>query len=181
MYAPMNVYPDVNRPAASAVHASTPAARESVSPRWTGGLLAVGALITAVGTFLPFEKIIAFHHAVPVATVTFTGVGAKSATGLPISGLEAGNGGKLILGLAVLCAGALVLAIATLGAPAGDAKTLNASTESGWAAHALARTGCHLVTAGAGVALVAALLAVGLRRVVADRCGYETCADVADC
>jgi hypothetical protein len=181
MYAPMNVYPDVNRRAASAVHASTPAARESVSPRWTGGLLAVGALITAVGTFLPFEKIIAFHHAVPVATVTFTGVGAKSATGLPISGLEGGNGGKLILGLAVLCAGALVLAIATLGAPAGDAKTLNASTGPDGPptrSPGPAATSSPRVPGSPSSRRCSRSACAG---VVADRCGYETCADVVDC
>jgi hypothetical protein len=183
----MTSYPDVNR--AAAVATPAPARpRAKSAPAWTGALLAAGAIITATGTFLPFEKIIAFHHGAVVATVTFTGLGSKSATGLPVNGLEAASGGRIILGLSILglaagvavlagrsrlgvtvlglvaSAVALVLGIATIGAPASDARTLNTDAATGWVAHALAKTGCYVVTTGAAVAVVAALLAIGLAR-----------------
>jgi hypothetical protein len=160
----------------------------TAAPAWTGAVLVGGAIVTAVGTLLPFEKIIAFHHGAVVATVTFSGLGSKSVTGLPVNGLEAANGGRIILGLSLLAlvagvavlagkarpavgvfglavsAAALVLGIATLGAPDGDAKTLNTDAAPGWVAHALAGSGCYIVTAGAAAALVAALLVVCLGR-----------------
>jgi len=183
----MTLTPDVNYPAQ---HAAVPAARPAgpkVSAPWTGALMALGALVAAVGTFLPFEKIVAFRGHAAVATATFTGLGSKSTTGLPITGLKAGNGGMIILAgsfvavvcglvvlanhgrvwarvvglLAVLVAGALCLA--TFGAANDDQKKLTAAAAPGWSAHALVKLGVDVAAIGLGVALLGAILALFVR------------------
>jgi hypothetical protein len=186
----MTLTPDVNNPAQPALQATqpAPAAGRKVSAPWTGALVALGALVAAVGTFLPFEKIVAFHGQSAVATATFTGLGSKSTTGLPINGLKAGNGGMIILVasvVAVVCGlimvanhGRLwarivglvalvvagVLCMATFGAASDDQKKLNASADPGWSAHALVKLGVDIAAVGLGVAVVGAILAFFVRR-----------------
>lgn len=184
----MTLTPDVNNPAQQVAPQVARPAGPKVSAPWTGALMALGALVGAVGTFLPFEKIVVFHGHAAVATASFTGLGSKSTTGLPITGLTAGNGGMIILGasivamvcglvvlanhgrvwarivglIAVLVAGALSLA--TFGAAGDDQKKLNASADPGWSAHALVRLGVDVAAIGLGVALLGAILALFLRR-----------------
>lgn len=183
----MTLTPDVNNPAQAAPQVSQ-SAGPKVSAPWTGALMALGALVAAVGTFLPFEKIVAFHGHAAVATATFTGLGSKSTTGLPINGLKAGNGGMIILVasivgvicglvvlanhgrvwarivglLAIVVAGTLCLA--TFGAATDDQDKLNASAQPGWSAHALVKLGVDVAAIGLGVALLGAILALFVRR-----------------
>lgn len=186
----MTFSPEVN-PVQSAQPAwapPQPTVGRKVSAPWTGALLALGAIAAAVATFLPFEKIIVFRGAAVAATVTFTGTGSKSATGLPINGLKAGNGGMIILvasvvalvcGLVVLLgkgrlwagivgliavAAAGVLTLATFGAAHDDQKKLNAHAIAGVSAHALTKFGPVLAAVGLGVAALGALLAIIVRR-----------------
>jgi hypothetical protein len=150
--------------------------------------MGLGALAAAVSTFLPFEKIIIFHHTAAMATATFTGLGSKSATGVAINGLKPGNGGMIILVsaiVAIVCAvvvlagkgrlwagivglvAALVggaLAIATFGAAHDDQKKLNTGAQPGWLARAITKLGPDIAAIGLGLALVGAILAICVRR-----------------
>jgi hypothetical protein len=188
----MTLSPELNDPAQqqlppAQVPAPTPAGRK-VSTPWTGALMALGALVAAISTFLPFEKIVIFRQGVPAATATFTGLGSKSTTGLPINGLKPGNGGMIILAAAIvalvcavvvlagkgrlwasivgLVAAAIggVLALATFGAAHDDQKQLNAGRHPGLLAHALTKFGADLAAIGLGVAVVGAILAICVRR-----------------
>jgi hypothetical protein len=186
----MTATPDVN-PAQQAPYPyppqTAPVSGPKVSAQWTGALMALGALVAAVGTFLPFEKIVAFQGSAARATATFTGLGSKSTTGLPIPGLKAGNGGMIILiasvvalvcGLVVLAnhgrvwvrivgllavAVAGVLCMATFSAAHDDQKKLNATAAPGWSAHALVKLGVDVAAVGLGVAVVGAILAFFVR------------------
>jgi hypothetical protein len=183
----MTLTPDVNNPAQSAPRVVQQPTGRKVSAPWTGALMALGGIVGAVATFLPFEKIIAFRGHAAAATVTFTGLGSKSATGLPIGGLAAANGGKIILaaaivgvvcGLVVLANKgrvwarvvgllallvALALCLATFGAANDDQKKLTASADPGWSAHALTKLGVDVGVVGLGIAVLGAILALFVR------------------
>ena len=102
----MTLSPDVNNPAqnaqpgAQAYPQQSPRPAQSagrkVSAPWTGALLALGALVGAIATFLPFEKIIVFRAGTPFATTTFSGFGSRSDTGRQILNVVAANGGKIM-------------------------------------------------------------------------------------
>ncbi len=164
------------------------AAGRKVSAPWTGALMALGTAAAAVAAFLPFEKIVALHGPGVLATVTFTGVGSKSATGVPIPSLTAGNGGRIILASAVvalLCGLAVLLgkgrlwasivglvavsvggllAVATFAAATDDQKKLNANSVPGLTFHALTKLGPVVAAVGFGVAALGAILAICVRR-----------------
>lgn len=188
----MTLSPDVNHPAAQGSvppgQAPAGAAGPKVAPRWIGALMALGGIVAVIGTFLPFEKIVVFGQGRVLATATFTGVGSRTSTGAPISGLDAGKAGVVILVLAALAVvgGLLVLArkgrlwvgigsllltlaamalcLAVFAAPSSDQKDLNAQAQPGFVAHALGKLGADVTAVGVGVALVAALLAICVRR-----------------
>jgi hypothetical protein len=189
----MTLSPGVNDPAQQQpIYAppppQPPVVGRKVSAPWTGALLALGALAAAISTFLPFEKIIVFHGGTPFATLTFTGLGSKTATGAQITGLKAGNGGLILLVASIvvlvcavvvvagkgrlwasivgLVAGLIggILAIGTFGAAHDDQKKLNATAAPGWMAHALTKIGADIAVAGFGVVVVAAILALCVRR-----------------
>lgn len=183
----MTYSPDVNQQSAYAPPPAGPAGPK-VSATWTGVLMALGAIVAIVGTFLPYEKIILFQNGSAISTFTFSGVGAKSSTGQPISGLTPGNAGKIVLVLSVLllvagllvlakkgrlwlaivslvfAAFALVMCLASLAAPKSDAKDLNASADPGYSANALNKLGIDVATAGVAIALLAVVLALFVRR-----------------
>jgi hypothetical protein len=183
----MTLSPDVNNPVQSAPPVVDQPTSRKVSVPWTGALMALGGVVAAVATFLPFEKIILFHGHAAVATVTFTGLGSRSATGLPVGGLKAGNGGMIILvasivglicGLFVLANKgrvwarivgllaflvAIALCLATFAAANDDQKKLNASADPGWSAHALTKLGVDVGAVGLGIAVLGAILALFLR------------------
>jgi hypothetical protein len=169
--------------------APAPASAAKVTVSWVGVLMALGAIITVVGTFLPFEKIIVFINGSTAGTSTFNGLGSETVAGDPhLTGLKAGNAGMIILvmGVLVLVAAALVLAkkgrlwvgilslifsavavvmcLASLAAPKSDAKDLNAAAPSGFLVHVLGKIGVEVTLVGAAVALIAAVLALAARR-----------------
>ncbi len=164
-----------------------PAGRK-VSVPWTGALLALGALAGAIATFLPFEKIIVFRAGTPFSTMTFTGFGSRSDTGRQVLNVAAANGGKIILAAAVvgLVCGLVIMAgkgrlwasiiglIAVLvggalsavefSAVKDDQKTLNKGAPQGWLIHAITKIGVDVASIGLGVAVIAAILAICIRR-----------------
>lgn len=191
----MTLSPDVNNPA----HNGQPGVQaypqqppqslgRKVSAPWTGALLALGALAGAIATFLPFEKIIVFRAGIPFSTTTFNGIGSRSDTGKQVLNLSAANGGKIILGAAVvglLCGLVIVAgkgrlwasiigliavivggALAAVGFSAvkDDQKTLNKGAPQGWLVHAITKVGVDVASIGLGVAAVAAILAICIRR-----------------
>lgn len=191
----MTLSPDVNNPAQngqSGAPAYPPPQQPvgtKVSAPWTGALLALGALAGAIATFLPFEKIIAFHGGRALGTVTFTGFGSKSTTGigarLPVA---AANGGKIILAAAIvaLICGVVIaagkgrlwasiigliaaivgglLAVVEFSAAKDDQKTLSKGLPQGYSVHAIIKLGVDIAAIGLGVAVLAAILALCVRR-----------------
>jgi hypothetical protein len=190
----MTLSPDVNNPAlngqpgAQASPQSQQSAGRKVSAPWTGALLALGALVGAVATFLPFEKIVVFRAGTLFSTTTFTGFGSRSDTGQQVLNVSAANGGKIILASAVvgLLCGLVIMAgkgrlwasiIGLLAVIVGgflaamefsavkdDQKTLNQGAPQGWLIHALTKIGVDVASIGLGVAVVAAILAICIRR-----------------
>ncbi len=194
----MTLSPDVNNPAqnaqpgAQAYPQQSPQPAQSagrkVSAPWTGALLALGALVGAIATFLPFEKIIVFRAGTPFATTTFSGFGSRSDTGRQILNVAAANGGKIILAAAVvgLLCGLVIMvgkgrlwasiigliavivggALAALefSAVKDDQKTLNKDAPQGWLVHAITKIGVDVASIGLGVAVIAAILAICIRR-----------------
>jgi hypothetical protein len=194
----MTLSPDVNNPAqngqpgAQAYPPQPPQSPQSagrkVSAPWTGALLALGALVGGIATFLPFEKIILFRAGTPISTATFTGFGSRSDTGNHVLNISAANGGKIILAsaivglvcglvivagkgrlwasiiglLAVLVGGSL--AAAEFSAVKDDQKTLNKGLPQGWLVHAITKIGVDVASIGLGVAVIAAILAICIRR-----------------
>lgn len=153
-----------------------------VSATWTGILLALGALVAAVGTFLKFETI-----SVDTNSYSFTGIGSESVTGqFTAEAFTPGNAGKtiivlsivaLVLGLLIaarkgrlwvsivaLVASAigLILGIAAVGAAKSDADKF--TTQAGVDVTGKVEIGAILAAAGMGVALVASILALVIRR-----------------
>jgi hypothetical protein len=160
-----------------------------ISVVWTGALLALGAIATIVGTVLKFEKIIIFHNGTPIETLTYSGVGSRTVTGVQALTPPAfGGSGKVVLGLGVLLLIAAILilvrrgrlwvaivstvlalvavglAAASFAAPKNDAKDLNKTAPAGFVIHAFNRIGVDIATVGAGIAVLAAILALILRR-----------------
>jgi hypothetical protein len=156
-----------------------------VSASWIGMLMAIGAVVTAIGAFLPFEKIVLFDQGSVAATFAFTGLGSETVTGQSISGLKAGNAGKIMMVVAVLvfvlailvlmkkarlwvgivatvaAAFGLIMGLASLAAVSSDQKDLRAA---GYEANVLLKMGATIATVGVGVMLLAAILALCLRR-----------------
>jgi hypothetical protein len=175
------------QPPAGAGYAA-PATAPKVSVGWTGILMALGALVAVVGTFLPYEKLVAFLNGSVYGTASFTGLGAQSDTGKPLASFTAGSAGKIVLALGVLllvmaalilakkgrlwvsivslvmAAFALIMALASLGAPKSDAKDLDAKAAAAFSVHGLTKMGVGITVAGAGVAVLGAILALCLRR-----------------
>jgi hypothetical protein len=170
------------------------AAGAKLSATWTGALLVIGAIVAGVGSFLPWEKIVIFIGGKLFGTLTLTGTGSISTTGnAQIRQLvpEPGTGGKVVIALAallliggllilaqkgrlwvsilglVLAAVVVIVGIANLGSVSDDQKTLartfGADNPDG-VGHALSKMGIDIVIIGGGVAVVAALLAICLRR-----------------
>jgi hypothetical protein len=160
-----------------------------VAASWTGAVMAIGALLAAIGAFLPYEKIVVFLNDRAVGTVRFTGIGSITKTGHPgLPPLEAGNSGKivLVLGILLLLAAILIVAnkgrvwlgivsllmagfavimsLASFAAPKSDSKDLNALAADGYTTHGLVKVGVELSVAGAIITAVAALLAICIRR-----------------
>lgn len=170
--------------------APAPALAPKIAATWTGLLMALGGVAAVVGTFLPYEKFIVLITGKAVGTETFTGVGMHSTTGQPgLPPLHAANAGKivLVLGAVLVVAAVLVIAnrgrlwvgivsllmsafavimcAASLSAPKSDAKTLNNLVASpDITVHVFARIGVDIAIAGAGVAVLAAILAICVRR-----------------
>lgn len=191
----MTLSPDVNNPAQNVQPGAQaypqqppqPTGRK-VSAPWTGALLALGALVGAIATFLPFEKIIVFRAGTPFSTTTFSGFGSRSGTGTQILNVSAANGGKIILAAAVvglLCGLVIVagkgrlwasiigliavivagfLAVMEFGAVKDDQKTFNKSVPQGWLIHTVTKIGVDVASIGLGVAVIAAILAICIRR-----------------
>src|SRR4051794_2980325 len=89
--------PQTGQPAGS--HAAPPPPDgKKVSVPWTGALMALGAIIAAVGSFLPFEKLVFFQSGSALSAYKFSGLGAESHTGRAVGiDFTAGNAGKIIL------------------------------------------------------------------------------------
>jgi hypothetical protein len=166
-----------------------PPAGPKVAPTWIGVLLALGAVLAVVGTFLPYEKFRVLVSGHSAGTYTFTGVGTHSKTGHPGLGfVHAGNAGRIVLvmGVVLLLAAALVLAkkgrlwlgiislllaavalvmgLASMAAPKTDAKNLNHLATGPVHVLAANQVGVTVAVAGAAVALLASLLAICVRR-----------------
>ena len=152
-------------------------------------MLALGALVAVIGTFLPFSKFVVFQDGSTVGSTAFTGLGSMSKTGNGgLTGVSAASGGKviLVLGVLLLIAAALILAkkgrlwvgivsvvlstvlliicVAGLSAAKNDGKTLNASAPDGITVHGLTKMGVDICLVGAVILVVAAVLALVLRR-----------------
>jgi hypothetical protein len=166
-----------------------PAQGSKVAASWTGVVMAIGALLAAIGAFLPYEKIVVFLSGRAIGTVRFTGIGSITKTGHPsLPPLKAGNSGKIVLVLGILLLVAAVLILAKMGriwvgivslvmalfavimsfasfaAPKSDSKDLNALAADGYSTHGLVKVGVELSVAGAIITAVAALLAIIVRR-----------------
>ena len=192
----MTFTPDVNNPPPGYAEATGPgyapparAAGPKVAVNWVGILMALGALVAVVGTFLPFSKFVVFQDGSTVGSTSFTGLGSMSKTGNGgLTGVSAANGGKviLVLGVLLLIAAALILArkgrlwvgivslvlsafalimcVAGLSAAKNDGKTLNASAPDGLTVHGLTKMGVDVCLIAAVILVVASVLALVLRR-----------------
>jgi hypothetical protein len=173
------------RPEAAAPPA--PVLAPKVTAPWVGFLMIAGALVTAVGTFLPFEKVVAFTEDGVYGTFQATGFGSSTTTGHPL-GVTAGNGGKLLLGLAILVLvlgalvvkyrgrlwvgivglvvslAALLLGVGALAAPKSDQKDFQAQAGDALTVHALGKLGAPISTVGAALAAIACIVALIARR-----------------
>ncbi len=179
---------DAPTDAPAAVPAAPLVLARKVTASWVGFLMIAGGLATAVGSFLPFEKIVAFADGGVYGTYQVTGIGSSTTTGNPVGNFTAGAGGKILLaaGLAVLVLGALVVKgagrlwigivsllaslvalLVGIGAFSGtksDQKDLNAAAPDGLSFHALSKVGETVAATGAGIAVLACVLALVVRR-----------------
>jgi hypothetical protein len=179
---------DAPTEAPSAVAATPLVLARKVTAPWVGFLMIAGGLVTAVGSFLPFEKIVAFAEGGVYGTYQVTGIGSSTTTGDAIGNFTAGTGGKILLaaGLAVLVLGvlvvkgigrlwigivsligslvALLVGVSSLSGPKSDQKDLNATAPDGVYFHALGKVGETVATTGAVIAVLAGILALVVRR-----------------
>src|SRR4051812_48441479 len=84
-----------------------------LSVSWTGILLALGAIVAAIGTFLPFEKLVVRGDGKLLGTYQLSGIGSEKVTGSVTADLfSPGGAGKAVLGMAVvvLILGIIILA-----------------------------------------------------------------------
>lgn len=153
-----------------------------VSATWTGILLALGGIVAAIGTFLKFETI-----SVDDNSYSFTGIGSESVTGqFNADAFTPGNAGKTILALGVVAlvlgllvaarkgrlwvsivalvasAIGLILGLAAVGAAKSDADKF--TTQAGVDVTGKVEIGAILGAVGMGVALVASILALVIRK-----------------
>ncbi|SHG01516.1 hypothetical protein SAMN05443575_1132 [Jatrophihabitans endophyticus] len=176
-------------PAPTGEYGAPAAQGPKVSVTWTDALLVLGALVAAVGSFLPFEKL-TYHG----GSYSVTGFGSAStsgskeiAQGYTTDLLTPGHGGVIVLvgALVVLLAGLLVLAgkgrlwvsivslvvsvvagfiaLVALGVPASDAKDLN-NLRDDFDVSGSVQIGAVLCAIGMIVALAFSIVALCVRR-----------------
>lgn len=179
---------DAPTDASAAVAAAPVVLARKVTAPWIGFLMIAGGLVTAVATFLPFEKVIYFVNGSVYGTYQLTGIGSSSQTGEQPAELSPGGAGKVVLAAALLAVVfgiltlrskgrlwvgivglvsslvGLVMGLASIAAAKSDQTDLNDAAPDGLTVHAITKIGAPLATVGIGIAALACILALVVRR-----------------